>query len=80
MQLPGFRADASLGTSSDKYSARAILHGADRSRVMPQGCDPFGCAGVVLSCAAVCASGAVPACVACLGGSYGSCCGCLGLC
>ncbi len=39
-----------------------------------QGCNWFKCAGVAISCAAVCVSGiGTAACIACLGGAYGEC-------
>lgn len=40
-----------------------------------QGCDWFKCAGVAISCAAVCVGSGIasPACIACLGPAYESC-------
>lgn len=39
-----------------------------------QGCNPFACGGLVLTCGAACLSGVgAPACIACLGSAYDSC-------
>lgn len=71
MQLPGFSADASLGTSSEIYRARTTLRVAGSNRVAAQGCDlgtSIACAGALAACAAVCIGSLGTACVACLAG------------
>jgi hypothetical protein len=70
MKLPGFSADASLSASSKEYGTRAVVHGAVRSLVTPQGCPPWvavGCVAAIAACVASCAAGP-EACIACFAG------------
>jgi len=42
--------------------------------ISQQGCNPFTCGGLAISCATACLSGVgAPACIACLGSAYESC-------
>jgi hypothetical protein len=41
--------------------------------VMAQGCNPFTCGALVITCATACADTLGVACIGCLGGAYDAC-------
>jgi hypothetical protein len=58
---------------TESVDRKAVLHVQVGDGVMAQGCNPFTCGALVISCAAACADSAGLACIACLGPAYDAC-------
>jgi hypothetical protein len=56
---------------------RAVVRAYQMNAIDQQGCNPFKCAGLAITCAAACLSGVgTLECIACLGSAYDDCKGC----
>jgi hypothetical protein len=62
-----------LPLQTESLDRRAVANRQVGDGVMAQGCNPFTCGALAITCATACADTLGVACIACLGSAYDAC-------